>query len=76
MAHIVAVEYMVPVLCWIDVEEGTITQVTEHGDLIQQTGRVFNEDAEDITKTTGKNILEVLTQIADSQDWPTWEDGL
>lgn len=76
MGMIVAVEYTVPVLCWIDVEEGTITQVTQHGNLIEPTGRIFNDDGEDITATTGKGVMEVCTQIADSADWPAWEDGL
>lgn len=73
MGRIIAVEYHVPVLCWVDIEEGTISSVAQFGDLIEPTGKVFDEDANEITD---KGAFEVATQIADSEDWPVWGDGL
>jgi hypothetical protein len=72
MSRVIAVEYMVPVLCWVDIESGTITQVTEHVEAIERTGRLVDENAEYFEDA---GAIEVATQIADDNDWPAWEKG-
>jgi hypothetical protein len=72
MAMKFAVEYYVPVLCWVDVEEGTITGVTEIIESIEPTGRLVTEDGEYFEDPAA---VVVATEIADSADWPAWEKG-
>ena len=68
----IAVEYTVPVLCWVDVDEGTILSVVQHGELIEPTGRLVKEDGEYYEDASA---IVVATDIADSVDWPAWESG-
>jgi hypothetical protein len=72
MGRIIAVEYNVPVLCWVDIEEGTISQVTEHVEAIEPTGRLVDENAEYFEDASS---IEVATQIANDNDWPAWDKG-
>lgn len=71
MGRRIAVEYHVPVLCWVDIEEGTISQVVLHADHIQPTGDLIDEDGAVMLVTKGE--YEVATQITDSEDWPVWD---
>ena len=70
--HRIAVEYHVPVLCWVDIEEGTIDQVVQHGGMITPTGTLINADGEAFEDA---GAFEVATQIADSVDWPSWDSA-
>lgn len=70
MGRMIAVEFHMPVLVWVDIEEGEITQVVEHAELIDTTGRLIDENGESFED---KGAMEVATQIAESADWPVWE---
>jgi hypothetical protein len=70
MSRKVAIEYMVPVLCWVDIDESTIERVTMHAELIHFTGTLINEDGSSFDDAPS---LEVAMQVADSTDWPVWE---
>jgi len=72
MGRQIAVEYNVPVLCWVDIEEGTIVKVTEHVEAIEPTGQLVDEDANYFDDAAS---LEVARQIADDNDWPAWDKG-
>ena len=75
MGRQIAVEYHVPVLCWVDVEEGTITSVVEHTELIAETGTLIDENGEALSDKNYEGAFEVCTQIANSEDWPAWDRG-
>lgn len=66
----VAVEYKVPVLCWVDIEEGEIISVTEHTELLEPTGTLIDADGNEMADNPG--AFEVAQQIADSTEWPAW----
>lgn len=70
MGRQIAVEYLVPVLCWVDIEEGEIVRVVEHGELITSTGNLVDEDGNEFGNPAE---VTVATQIAEENDWPAWE---
>lgn len=71
MGRQIAVEYHVPVLCWVDIEEGEVVRVAMMNELTTPTGDLIDENGEVMERDEG--AFEVATQIAENKDWPAWE---
>lgn len=72
MGRIIEVEYHVPVICEVDIEDGTVIRVVEDVERIEQTGRISAVDEGYIDADETVRAFK----IAQDTDWPAWDRGI